>query len=1061
MIGRIPGKILSVLGIRPGERLRVGLMSLYFFLVITSYYVIKPVRNSLFVERLGADNLPYVYIITALVVGIIIAFYSRFADRIGRQALLLGTAAFLASNLIFFWWILRTGTLFASGAFYIWAKLYPLLLVSQFWLVANELFTTSQARRVFGVVGAGGIVGGVAGSAIAGAFATLVGSAQLLFVSAVILGLSALLMAIIDRVAEPVRARPVRGRDEKPKGAWRLFKESPHLRTIAYVLGLTIIVSTVVDWQFNKALELFVPGEDAKTQFLGRFFTILNIASVGVQLLLTSFVLRVFGLGLALLLLPIGLLTGSIGIIAHPGLWTAALAKGAEGSLRYSLDQSTRELLFLPLSPELKYRGKPLIDIVVYRGGTGVAGLILLSATSLFSFGLREMAILSSALIALWMGVTFSLRREFRSSVRRLIRTRDVEPEEMIVRHLDAATRAELRDALRSDDENSVLYALTLLDGVDDRAIAERADYLLEHRSERVRARTLRALLGSSSGADLSGPQRLLDDPSMEVRVEAMNLVCQLGPLPASETIEEFLQSKAPEVRSAALACLAQQPDSERTPAATALIAEMAYKRGGPGAARERRLAAEAIGMIEGRAQVGEVLAELLDDRDDGVRRTAANAAARIKRPELVPHLLSQLCCRDRRPEARAALAAYGPTAFGMLSDAMRDPQIPLEVRKAIPAIFYETGGQIAVDALLGSLLEVPPAVRRMILKTLNRMRRNHEGLSFDPETLDRALYIELRDAYQTAADRVVFEDGSLLSRVLRESQAWSFERAFRILGLLYPLRDILAAYQGLTSKAAGMRSAGAELLANTLSVRHRRITGPLADPDLPLVDRARRSAAMFDDVAIESRDAVYRRLAGRTDNLWLATVAAASSGYSAAQIERRVRKPFHVHPLPGTGLPLSRLLSEDGATMLKLVERADFLRAVEIFSDVRTEDLAKIAAIARERQYDAGAVLFEEGKEGSELFLIVSGQVQATRREELAFIADPGESVGTLSLIDARPREFTGTATKHTRALVIEREDFYDLMRDHFDLAEGLLTHLTDVVRRLNVRVEQANVGV
>jgi CRP-like cAMP-binding protein len=146
---------------------------------------------------------------------------------------------------------------------------------------------------------------------------------------------------------------------------------------------------------------------------------------------------------------------------------------------------------------------------------------------------------------------------------------------------------------------------------------------------------------------------------------------------------------------------------------------------------------------------------------------------------------------------------------------------------------------------------------------------------------------------------------------------------------------------------------------------------------------------------------------------------------------------------------------------MLKLVERADFLRAVEIFSDVRTEDLAKIAAIARERQYDAGAVLFEEGKEGSELFLIVSGQVQATRREELAFIADPGESVGTLSLIDARPREFTGTATKHTRALVIEREDFYDLMRDHFDLAEGLLTHLTDVVRRLNVRVEQANVGV
>ena len=102
MAERIQRKIRTLIGIRPGEWQRVGLMFAYFFLVITSYYVIKPVRNSLFIERLGADNLPYVYIATALFVGVIISYYSRFADRIGRQALVLGTFAFLASSLLFF-----------------------------------------------------------------------------------------------------------------------------------------------------------------------------------------------------------------------------------------------------------------------------------------------------------------------------------------------------------------------------------------------------------------------------------------------------------------------------------------------------------------------------------------------------------------------------------------------------------------------------------------------------------------------------------------------------------------------------------------------------------------------------------------------------------------------------------------------------------------------------------------------------------------------------------------------------------------------------------------------
>ena len=1034
-------------------------MSLYFFLVITSYYVIKPVRNSLFLERLGADNLPYVYIITALFVGVIVSFYSRYADRIGRQALVLGTMAFLASNLLLFWWLLRAGTVLTSGAFYIWAKLYPLLLVSQFWLVANELFTTSQAKRVFGLVGAGGIIGGIAGSTIAGTLATLVGTENLLLVSGGVLVVSAALVVVIGQVTEPVRPRPAAKSGERTAGAWGLLRDSTHLRTIAYILGLTIVVATIVDWQFNKAIELFIPGEDAKTAFFGRFFATLNVVSIGIQLLLTSLVLRVFGIGLALLLLPVGLLTGSIGIILHPGLWSAAFAKGAEGSLRYSLDQSTRELLFLPLPAEVKYRGKPLIDMVVYRGGTGVAGVIVLVATSFFGFGLREMGILASVLVALWMGVTVSMRREFRSSVRRLVRTRDVEPEELIVSHLDAATRAELREALGSPDERAVLYALSLLEGIENAEIARRSEHLLAHPSGRVRARTLRALSGAGRNVQLAGPQALLDDPSMEVRVEAINFVCHYGPLPAAERMEEFLRSTEPEVRAAALACYAQQPDSARAAAAAGLLTEMASRQDGAGAVLERRLAAEAIGMIEGGYQLRHVLSSLLHDPDAGVRRAAVQAAARVKDVELVPHLVSYLCCRDSRPGVRQALASYRSLIRHELIAAALDPDVPFNVRKSIPSIFYESADQQDVDTLIGALPGAPPAVRHAILKTLGRLRRNRGELDFDAQKLEPVLLMELRGGYQLVADRLAVSAHGLLARTLADAEALALERTSRVLGLIYPLSDMLAAYQGLTSDDQSMRSAGFEVLESALPLRHRRLLAPLADPDLSQADRARRGMELFDDVVQEKRDAVVRRLAGRSDDPWLAAVAAASSGDLVVDGGNEIRKPYHVHWLPRTTASFTDLLKEDGSTMLRLIERADFLRDVEVFSEVRTEDLARIAAIAQEREYEEGDVLFTESDEGSELYLIVSGQVRATRRGGLAFNADRGESVGTLALIDARPREFTATATRHTRVLVIERDDFYDLMRDQFNLVEGLLTHLTHVVRRLNARLEPETV--
>ncbi|MBW3536089.1 MAG: hypothetical protein KY453_12900, partial [Gemmatimonadetes bacterium] len=301
--------------VRRDEWKPVALMLFYGFLAMTSYYVVKPARNAIFVDRVGSENLPYVYIITAIVVSLVMVGYSRWVSRIKHLTLLLGTFAFLASNLVLFRWLLLQETFLVSGIFYVWGKLYPLLLVSQFYLVGNLLFTTRQAKRLFGPIGVGLIMGGIAGSSVAGWSTAALGTENLLLLAAGMLGVCAMLvLALSPHMGRGEDAGSRRLVGKVSGDAIRLLFQSAHLRWIAIILMTTILVTTLIDWQFNTAVDMFIPGEDEKTEFFGRFFLALNIASVTIQLLFTSFVLRKWGVGVALLALPAGLLLTSVGI---------------------------------------------------------------------------------------------------------------------------------------------------------------------------------------------------------------------------------------------------------------------------------------------------------------------------------------------------------------------------------------------------------------------------------------------------------------------------------------------------------------------------------------------------------------------------------------------------------------------------------------------------------------------------------------------------------------------------------------------------------------------------
>ncbi|MFW6192186.1 MAG: HEAT repeat domain-containing protein [Gemmatimonadota bacterium] len=1006
--------------VRPDEQRPAALMLAYGFLAMAAFYVLKPVRNSVFVDRVGADNLPYVYVATALVVGTLMVGYSRYAERADRQRLLQGTFALVAASLLLFWGLLRTGSSdLTAGAFYVWGKIVPVLLVSQFWLVGSLVFDTRQARRLYGPVGVGLILGGIAGSWIASAATGRAGTENLLLVSVALLGLCSPVVRRLDAHTTADEGGDARLVEEPFGDAFALLRDSSHLRTVAWILGLTILVSTLVDWQFNKAVELFIVGEDAKTAFFGRFFLIVNVASVVVQLLLTGWILKRFGAGLAVLALPALLAAASVGVLAAPVLLTAAVAKGGEGALRHSLDQSTRELLWLPVPTDVRSRVKPLVDLGVYRGATGLAGLALLGAVKGLGLGIQEIAALALGLTAVWMWFGVRMRREFRASVKRLIGVRDIRLEDLIVRRLDAVTLEQLRRVLVDGDEEEVLFALRLLEHHVPEAFGEILVPLLDHPSADVRARAVELLRELDLDQHVGVVEPLVHDPSLRVRVEAVYYLCSHAEEDTVREIMKRMEAEDEDVRTAAIACT--------------------FRHGGEDE-REAGLA---------------TLGRLVRDDDPATRLSAARLLSEIgDAAPGIAALLDELLedgHREVRFAALEAIGRLGPDARDRELSALRRGEAPPALWSRLPEL---VDGAPDAD-LLRSLVENvagmdDPGVRYVALKGLNKLARGRPELEFrdGPPTTIALREIRLAHRWATARDDVAGVDGeqrdALLAAAL-EQRAWeSVERAFRALGLRYGLEELYVAFTAVRSTERLDRRRGVELLESVLPRSVFRKLQPLVDPDVDASER-RRAGRETHGIQRKSGRERLEELTGGGDP-WISMLCRRVLGRELGTEDRETLfRHLEIESRTG-GLPPET----EEVSPVDILERAEALRKTDLFDELRTDDLAALASLVEERHLEAGETVVRDGEMSGRLRVVVKGRLEARMGERTVHTIQPGEAVDDFSILDGGAAHHDVVAAEPATLLVLRRAEFLEILEERPQVAERLLAHLARRVREL-----------
>lgn len=892
MLGRL-------MDVRQGEGRTLASTSAILALVTAAHTMLETARDTLFLSKLPPSRLAWVYVLLAVLSLIAGALSSKIARRFGRRAgfvVTLGICAYLIVVLS-----LRTPTPTTVFVLYVTSGVIGTILTLQFWLFAGQLFTVAQGKRLFGPMASGGVLGATLGATFAAVLLRFSPPSTLIFIGAVFFLVAGLVVTFVPAT------EGIDDVDPSPVRAFSWLHDVSLLRSdryLALVGGLTVVATATVllaDYLFKSSAAKTL-GPDKLGPFLGVFYAVQNAIALVVQLFVTGALVRRLGLTTTLLLFPLLMALGGLGVITT-GAFAAALAvKATDGSLRHSLHRVTTELLMLPLPGDVRDRAKRLFDTMLGRGTQAVAATLIVVLSAMDLADSHTLGILVGGLALAWLGTAFAMRAPYLDVFRRALARGELAGGE---HDLDLSAMETILESLASSDEAQVIAGIDVLASAKRRRLLPAL--ILYHESPAVLEHALGVFAAEPRRDVVPLAERLLGHPEPSVRAAAVRALAAAGRKSAAELA---LQDADPKVRAYAAFFLAIEAEAPlEHPLIVALLEE-------PGDdATQRRSAVLDVIAEHGDERWGSVVAEIVA-RDAGRRGFGASAARAIKRTRhvaLADFLVEKLVVREGRQAVRDALVILADRGFSAVERAISDPATPERVRWQLPRAIAAFGTQAAVDVLVTCLeVEQNPAVRYRVVKALGRLSTDAKKgvigkLKFDRAVLERhtqSCLVEFIDYFEMltaleAKKRVrpsrppPAADGSaeslyplpdfdqpvadVLVGLVRDRADNALERAFRFLQLAHRNEDIESVHHAVVRGDKRARATALEFL-DLLTIGERGVRPLLrvVVDDLEPRERARRAKATAYPQAesVLDHDGVVKKLIRDADTL-LAALAA------------------------------------------------------------------------------------------------------------------------------------------------------------------------------------------
>jgi ATP:ADP antiporter, AAA family len=403
--------------VRPVEMRALGWSWLYIFCVLSSYYILRPIRDEMGVAG-GVENLQWLFTGTLLGMLVVNPPFAALVAKLPRVRFIALTYRFFIVNLLIFILLFHMATVaqhvWVGRVFFIWTSVFNLFVVSVFWALMVDVFDSEQGKRLFGFIAAGATLGGIAGSTITASLAKDVPATYLLLGSAALLEAAVFSVRRLSRLSDALHQRPAARNDggliggNMLSGLTHAFK-SPYLINVSVYILLFAITSTFLYFQQLEIARLSFSERGARTAFFARIDLWVNILTLIAQLFLTARVLRIIGVALTLAILPALSIVGFGTLAVAPTIAVVVVYQVLRRAGNFAFARPSREVLFTVVPREDKYKAKSFIDTVIYRTGdqVGAWSFAALSFLGLAMTGVAIVAVpisIAWLLNALWLG---------------------------------------------------------------------------------------------------------------------------------------------------------------------------------------------------------------------------------------------------------------------------------------------------------------------------------------------------------------------------------------------------------------------------------------------------------------------------------------------------------------------------------------------------------------------------------------------------------------------------------------------------------------------------------
>ena len=408
-----------LVNVKPGEERAMLWAFSYFFVLLCSYYILRPMRDEMGIAG-GVENLQWLFSGTFVAMLAMVPVFGWLTARYSRAVFLPVVYGFFITNLLLFYILFKSDLTVAwvARAFFIWVSVFNLFVVSVFWSFMADIFSNRQARRLFGFIAAGGTVGALVGPALTAILVEPLGAENLLLISAALLGWAMFCVRQLiawRKAHEDTDPVAVQSADLPLGGSMlagiQLVVRSPYLLGIGLLMLLFTTLATFLYFQQAEIIRDAFADSNQRTAVFASIDFAVNLLTVLIQVFLTARLVSWLGLSWTLALVPLLLTLGFIALAVSPVLSVLVLVQIVRRAGNYAIMRPTREMLYVVLGREEKYKAKNFIDTTVYRGGDAISAWIYAGLRGL-GMGLSGIAWLAVPLAGLWALLAYRLGRE-------------------------------------------------------------------------------------------------------------------------------------------------------------------------------------------------------------------------------------------------------------------------------------------------------------------------------------------------------------------------------------------------------------------------------------------------------------------------------------------------------------------------------------------------------------------------------------------------------------------------------------------------------------------------